>query len=564
MSLESLAQKIEQFFPGEKEYVLKKLSAKIKKYDFKKKPKKSFTQRDSVLIVYGDNFIKRGEKPLKTLLKFLNTFTKGKISRTHILPFFPFSSDDGFSVIDYRKIDKKLGTWKDIKKISEKFPLMFDFVVNHISSKSAWFKNYLNNEKKFSGYFINRSPKEDLSKVIRPRSHALLTSFSKKKSNKKEYLWTTFSPDQIDLNFKDSDVFIEMTDIFLFYILKGACIIRMDAIAYLFKEADSKCIHLKKTHLYVKFLRDIVDTFSLDVCILTETNVPHKENISYFGKDDEAHMVYQFALPPLIAHGIMRENSIYLNKWAKTLSKVSKKNIFFNFTASHDGIGIRPLTGILRESEIEFMKKKTIESGGAVSYNKNSDGSQSPYELNISYINLINPNSACVSEKSLRFMASQAIMLSMKGVPGIYVHSFIGSENFVSGVKKTGMNRTINREKLKFEKLKKEINNETNIRKVIYDKYSTLLKVRSCEKAFSPYASQKVINFGNRFFVLLRGEGKNKILCIVNLSAMPQRIKGSIQTHMISRRTKDIISGRVITDKKPILEPFEILWLKSL
>ncbi|MCG2725375.1 MAG: sugar phosphorylase [Elusimicrobia bacterium] len=563
MSFKSLAHKIEQFFPDEKEYVIKKLFSKIKNRNFKKFRKKPLTQKDSVLIVYGDNFIKKGEKPLKTLLRFLDTYAKDGINRAHILPFFPYSSDDGFSVIDYRKTDKKLGSWKDIEKISKKFPLMFDFVLNHISSKSAWFKKYLNNEKKFSGYFISRSPKEDLSAVVRPRSHPLLTPFSKKGSNKKEYLWTTFSADQIDINFENPDVFIEMTDIFLFYALKGAAIMRLDAIAYLWKEAQTKCIHHEKTHLYVKFLRDIVDTLGLNTIILTETNVPHNENISYFGKRDEAHMVYQFALPPLLAHAMMRENSVHLNKWAKTLSKSAKDNIFFNFTASHDGIGIRPLSGILKNSEIEFMKKKTIERGGAISYKKNSDGSQSPYELNIMYMNLMNSPQSSIEEKASRFMASQAIMLSMKGVPGIYVHSFIGSENFIRGVQKIGMNRAINREKLEFGKFEKEINCEGHIRKIIHGRYLKLLKIRAREKAFSPYASQRVINLGESFFALLRGENKSRILCIVNLSATPKRIKGNLRNYIGARVAKDIISNRIITEKNPVLKPFKILWLKQ-
>ena len=563
MSFKSLKNKIEQFFPEEKEYVFKKLSAKIKRCDFKKSPQKTLSQKDSVLIVYGDSFVKRKEKPLKTLLRFLDAYVAGRINRVHILPFFPYSSDDGFSVIDYRKTDEKLGGWKEIKKISEKFPLMFDFVLNHISSKSAWFKKYLDNDKKFSKYFISRSPKEDLSMVVRPRNHPLLTPFSKK-GGTKEHLWTTFSEDQIDLNFQNPDVFIEMTDIFLFYASKGARIMRLDAIAYLWKEAQSKCVHHEKVHLYVKFLRDLSDTLGLDTIILTETNVPHNENISYFGKGDEAHMVYQFSLPPLLSHAIMRENSLYLTKWAKTLSNGAKENIFFNFTASHDGVGIRPLSGILKKSEIEFMKKKTVERGGAISYKKNSDGSRSPYELNISYINLINSVKASDNEKAAKFMATQAVMLAMKGVPGIYSHSFVGSENFTRGVKKTGMNRTINREKLEFGKLEKEINCKGHIRQIIYDKYSELLKIRAREKAFNPYASQKVIDFGKSFFAVLRGDGKNKILCIANRSAKPQRLKGSIQSHIARGQAKDIVSGRIIAEKNPVLGPFEILWLKKV
>lgn len=563
MSFQSLKNKVEIFFPDNGEYVFDKLRSSINNFNFKKSKAKSLDQKDSILIVYGDSFIKRGEKPLKTLLRFLDAYVKDKISRVHILPFFPYSSDDGFSVIDYRKIDKKLGSWKNIEKISEKFPLMFDFVLNHISSKSEWFKKYLNNNGRFSEYFISRPKGEDLSSVMRPRSHPLLTSFLKKGSKKKDYLWTTFSADQIDLNFQNPDVFIEMVDIFLFYISKGAGIIRFDAIAYLWKEAGTKCIHHEKTHLYVKFLRDIVDTLGLDTVILTETNVPHDENISYFGEGDEAHMVYQFTLPPLLAHAIMRENSAYLTKWAKTLSKLPSENVFFNFTASHDGVGVRALSGILKSGEIEFVKKKTIERGGAISYKKNFDGSLSPYELNISYINLINSGEAPVNEKAARFMVSQAIMLSMKGVPGIYAHSFVGSENFHRGFKKTGIKRSINREKLEFGKLEKEINREGHVRKIIYDRYCELLKIRAGEKAFSPYASQKIIYFGKSFFSLLRGEGRNKILCIVNLSAKSKRVKGSVRDYIGAGAAKDTVSGRVITDKSPVLKPFEILWLKK-
>jgi len=345
-----------------------------------------FSQEDVVLITYGDSLNKTGEAPLCTLHKFANSFFKDVFSTIHILPFFPFSSDDGFSVMDFFSVKPQLGTWRNINKLGGDFRLMFDHVLNHVSAKSRWFEKYLEGEEGFEDLAIEVNPSVDLSKVTRPRSLPLLTEF-KKSSGKTVHVWTTFSADQIDLNYKSIDVLEKIVKVLLFYVKQGATVVRFDAIAYLWKEIGTNCIHLSQTHDMVKLFRRILDLVAPNVIIVTETNVPHSENVSYFGDgQDEAQMVYNFTLPPLLFYSFAKEDSMVLSEWAKGLDIESPSNTFFNFTASHDGIGVRPLEGILPKKEINRLIEIVKNNGGDVSYKKNSDGSESPYELNITYI----------------------------------------------------------------------------------------------------------------------------------------------------------------------------------
>ncbi|HMD81668.1 MAG TPA: alpha-amylase family glycosyl hydrolase, partial [Anaerolineales bacterium] len=332
----------------------------------------------------------------------------------HILPFYPWTSDDGFSVVDYRKVDPALGDWKHISAMQSHFRLMFDGVINHISSQSEWFKAFLNDDPRYRDYFVVIEGSPDPSQVVRPRALPLLTSFSTPSGEKR--VWTTFSDDQIDLNFQNPEVLLEILDILLMYVERGAAFIRLDAIAYLWKELGTSCIHLPQTHRVIQFLRAALDEVAPHVQMITETNVPHTDNISYFGDgSNEAQLVYNFALPPLTLHSFHTGDAQVLSSWAKTLTLPSNKTTFFNFLASHDGIGLNPARGILSTADIDVLVEKTLEHGGLVSYKHNSDGSQSPYEMNISYFDaLSNPHgNESLGLQIDRFIAAQAIMLSL-------------------------------------------------------------------------------------------------------------------------------------------------------
>ncbi len=517
------------------------------------------SHKDSVLITYGDSFKEKGIAPLKTLYKFLNTYLNKTISIVHILPFFPYSSDDGFSVIDYKRVNPELGNWEDIEKISKKFKLMFDAVINHISAKSKEFQGFLKGDEKYKGFFIEVDENTDISKVFRPRALPLITEF--KTENGIKRVWTTFSADQIDLNYKNPEVLLYIIDVLLYYVQKGASVIRLDAIAYLWKEPGTTCIHLPQTHEVVKLFRTIFDWIAPHVKIITETNVPHKENISYFGNgNDEAHMVYNFALPPLTAHTILTGNVTALSKWAKTLSTPSENTYFYNFTASHDGIGVLPAKGLISDDEINNLIETTIAHGGRVSYKSNPDGSKSPYELNIVYFDLLNnPESKEPIELQVnRFVASQVICMVLKGIPAFYYHSVVGSRNYYEGVAKTGMARSINREKLDYNKIKEELNTKGNIRNLVYTKLTELLNIRKGSKAFDPHGEQNILDIDKRIFAVERisPDGKEKVLTLLNVSDKP------ITIPVVGDYKKDLITDRIFINQITINQ-YESLWLQQ-
>ena len=524
----------------------------------KEQKKVKWDEKDVVLITYGDQIYKTGEKTLKTFDDFSEKYFKNVFELVHFLPFFPYSSDDGFSVIDYKKIHENMGDWADIEKIRKNFRLMFDFVCNHISAKSEWFQEYLKCNPEYDNFFIAIDKNTDLSLVTRPRTLPLLSEFDT--ACGKKYIWTTFSDDQIDLNFENPEVLIKMLDVLLFYLEKGADWIRLDAVGFMWKEAGTTCIHHAKTHEIIKLFRDAAEQTAPGTVIITETNVPHKDNISYFGNGrDEAQMVYQFPLPPLVIYTFMHGDSSAISRWASNLEVPGDEVTYFNFLASHDGIGINPVRGIIEEEEILEMVRNLEKEGALVSYKKNTDGTLSPYEINSSYINAVSRKNDTDEMKTGKFLNAQAVLLAFKGVPAIYVHSILGSENYYEGVKITGMNRTINREKLEYGKITSELENKNGIRSRIYNRLKELIKARKTEKSFNPDAEQIIQNFGSEVFSFIRisVDKEEKILIINNISDKEITLKIPYEI----KRT--VIAENSLTDENHVrLAPYGFIWLE--
>jgi glycosidase len=540
---------------------LKRIAPIIEKYAASpRKGKESyFSQEDAVLITYGDTLKKQGDAPLATLRAFANQFLKGIISHIHFLPFFPYSSDDGFSVMDFFAIDPALGTWQEVAAIGQDFDLMFDYVVNHFSSKGQWFQHYLEGKDGFAEFAIEVDPAMDLSMVTRPRSLPLLSQY-KRTNGQTVYLWTTFSADQIDFNFKSLDVLEKMIDVLLFYADQGATILRLDAIAYLWKEIGTSCIHLPQTHDMVKLLRAVLDLVAPDVIILTETNVPHNENISYFGNGrDEAQMVYNFTLPPLLFYSMVKEDATVLSQWAKGLYLESEHNTFFNFTASHDGIGVRPLEGILDPAELDGLMEIVNANEGQVSYKQNSNGSESPYELNITYVDAILADTA--SSRADKFLASQSIQYALPGVPATYIHSLLGSRNWVEGSKQTGRARTINREKLPLEKLISELNDPNSFRARVFFPYLDLIKIRKKQSAFHPNAGFEILQIDPKVFGIKRYTKNQTIYALTNISS--KTVGVSLSQIASTDQTIDLITGQTVNTAAFDLNSYQYMWLEE-
>ena len=544
------------------------LDAILERYRSKVKAarQQGLNQADTILITYPNQVQEPDRSPLESLVEFCFKYLKGKVSGIHLLPFYPASSDDGFSVIDYRTVDPAFGNWADIARLGEQFRLMFDAVINHASVHSDWFQAFLQDEPVYKNYFITVEGEPDLAQVVRPRALPLLTRFNTPSGLKS--VWTTFSADQVDLNYCNPAVLLEIIDLLLDYVSHGAELIRLDAIAYLWKESGTSCIHRPQTHWIIQLLRLVLDEVAPHVLLITETNVPHADNLSYFGDGhNEAQLVYNFALPPLVLHSFYHGDARALAEWAAGLALPSRQTTFFNFLASHDGIGLNPVRGLLSEAAIQDLVNQTILHRGLVSEKQDPDGSVSPYELNINYFDaLSDPNSVePVSLQVDRFVAAHAILFSLVGVQGIYFHSLFGSRGWPEGVQQTGQNRTINRQKLSRSELEQRLAEPETLRAQVFTRLGGLLALRAGQPAFHPAGKQCVVECPRAIFGLLRisPDGREQVVCLQNLTAQAQPIEISLAEHG-GRRAVDLISRKPIAEGQVALrmKPYQTLWMK--
>ena len=534
-----------------------------------------FTQKDVILITYGDLLRGQENSPLATLAKFCDTYLKGTINTLHILPFFSSSSDRGFSITDFETVDPNLGSWHDIEDLENRYQLIFDGVINHVSSKSRWFSEFMNDHPYYKDFFIAFKSREELtpeqrSLIFRPRSSRILTEYQS--LNGPVFVWTTFSPDQIDLNYKNPNVLLRVIEILLTYVRHGADIIRLDAVTYLWLEPGTRCIHLEQTHEIVKLFRDILDAVAPRVALVTETNVPHDENISYFGNGhDEAQMVYNFALPPLVLHSFYTENTTTLSNWAKSLKKVSDTTTFFNFLDSHDGIGLMGIKNILQKDEIDDLIERAKKHGGFISYRTAEDGTEIPYEINITWYSALNfkGSSEDIPFQVKRFIASRSIALVLQGVPGIYLHSLFGTHNDHEAVEDTHKKRAINRTIVDADSIMSSMNYPHTKKSRINRELGKLIKIRTEKRAFHPNGGQHVLVVSPDVFTVLRTspEMDQHILTITNVTSRESQIEISLsEINSSESRWYDLIEGKSLSTENQkltiTLRPYDIIWLQ--
>lgn len=539
-------------------------------------PAERFSEQDLILITYGDLVRAEGETPLDTLASVAEEFGKGVITTIHILPFFPYSSDRGFSILDFETVDPKLGAWEDIEALSKDFRLMFDGVINHVSSKSRWFQEFLNGNPLFEELFIKFSaetpiPEHLLALVLRPRTSDLFSAYHGIQGPLR--VWTTFSADQIDLNYESPQVLLKVLEILLYYVRKGADIIRLDAVTYLWEELGTMCANLPQTHTIVKLFRDVLDAVAPYVTLVTETNVPHKENIQYFGNGtDEAQMVYNFALPPLVLHTLYTGDATALSDWAATLHKHSDSATYLNFLDSHDGIGVLGVRGVLPQDAIDALCKRIEEHGGFISYRTDSAGKETPYEMNSTWfcaVNNINSDED-IRLQVQRFVASRSICLALRGVPAVYLHGALGSLNDSESALVTRVNRNVNRHYINADQLRREAQDPESRWSLIRHIQRPLAKVRTSNRAFHPNGDQRVLSIKPAVFSIVRSsvDGREQVICLTNVTATPQTValpkdvtgpKGIVRVNLSTGRSYSVEDH----DLEIILDPYEVIWLGS-
>jgi sucrose phosphorylase len=540
-------------------YVLRRVGEILSRCTTVKK-KKCVSQKDVILITYGDT-IRGKKKPLVVLGEFLEKYVGDSINTVHILPFYPFSSDRGYSVIDYRKVNPHFGNWANISNINKRYKLVFGAVINHVSVRSKWFRNFLRCDPAYQDFFIsferrNAISQSNMEKITRPRTTPLLTKFRTRKGFR--YVWTTFGADQPDLNYRNPEVFLEMVKVLLFYAEKGADIIRLDAVAYIWKELGTNCLNRRQVHLIVKLFRDILKLADHHTMLLSEINLPQEQNIAYFGKGtDESHMIYDFALPPLLLYTFYKGNARILSRWASELRVKSDEDFIFNILDSHDGIGLFPVAHILTKNQIALIVKTVEAKGGFVSYRTRA-GKRIPYELNITWRSALKDGDEELSIK--RYLCSRAIALAMEGIPGVYIQGLMGLENDLDTVSMTGVKRDINRSILNSSKVAEILESEDSKERRVFSEFKKLIRIRTGQKAFHPVAAQKVLLLNDRVFSVLRTYKSETVLALHNVSRERQKVN----TRKMSVKTVcDVVSGKKISDGI-VLEPYQFMWVKCV
>lgn len=526
-----------------------------------------WSQGDAILITYGDTIQREDEKPLVTLKAFLDRHADGAISGLHILPFYPWSSDDGFSVIDYSSVNEALGTWRDIEAISADYDLMADLVINHCSGRSLWFDNFLQDRDPGRGYFYTADPDTDLSAVVRPRTSPLLREVET--SSGVRHVWCTFSHDQVDLDFRNPEVLKQFVSIIRQYLDAGVRIFRLDAIAFVWKIPGTSCLNLEETHELVRLLRTLVEHAEPSAVLITETNIPNRENLSYFGNANEAHCVYNFSLPPLLVNTLVTGDCQYLKQWMMSMPPAQNGTAYFNFIASHDGIGLRPAEGLLSDDELQTLIETMNRFGGHVSYRALEDGKQKPYEINIALVDALKGTVRGEDEFGFaRFVCAHTIMLALEGIPGLYIHSLLGGRNDHERVSNTNHYRAINRHQWRYETLIAALEDTESEHRRIFDALKWLLKIRSAQPAFHPNATQYTLHLGASVFGFWRQsiDRRQSIFCLNNVTDQPQAITLSDINLIESQDWYDLLGDNACptADATLYLAPYQSAWITNV
>lgn len=523
-------------------------------------------ESDCLVISYGDSILQAGEKPLHSLKRFLDKQVKGRINGVHILPFYPFTSDDGFSVLDYSSVNESLGDWDDIERIAADYKLMSDLVINHCSARSPWFENFLKGRDPGRNFFFTASPEDDLSAVVRPRTNPLLREVETAEGV--QHVWCTFSHDQVDLNFRNPEVLKQFASIIRQYLDSGVRIFRLDAVAFLWKELGTNCINLDQTHEVVRLFRTLIEQAQSDAVIVTETNIPNRENLAYFGNANEAHWVYNFSLPPLLVNTLVTGDCNYLKQWMMSMPPARNGTAYFNFLASHDGIGLRPAEGLLDDSEINTLVETMQQFGGRISWRAVDEGKSKPYEINISLFDALQGTQAGPDQWGLqRFICAHAIMLALEGVPALYIHSLVGTRNDYQRVENAGHSRAINRHQWDYSELEARLSDADSSESQVFTGLEKLLDIRRQQSAFHPNATQFTLHLGSQLFGFWRQsiDRQQSIFCVSNISNSVQSLNLSDINLIDNENWTDLISQLSCNQRMQSIEmqPYQTLWITN-
>jgi len=317
-----------------------------------------------------------------------------------------------------------------------------------------------------------------------------------------------------------------------------------------------------------------MDTVAPGVALVTETNVPHEDNISYFGNGyDEAHMVYNFALPPLVLYTFYREDVTELSKWAENVKEPSKAATFFNMLDTHDGIGLMGVKGILPKEDINLIVQSAKEHGALISYKMTADRTEEPYEMNTTWWSAINGDDCeeDIAFQVKRYIASRSIAMVLQGVPAAYIHGIVGTPNDHNLAKKTGVNRDVNRGAIDSRVFAEALKDPRSKNSLLRKNNSRLMLIRTSQRPFHPHGSQRVLMTSPAVFTVLRTspEEDQHLLTMTNVTNRECTIEIPLSELTLEEtRWYDLVCEKEWRAENSTLsitlQPYDVMWLKPL
>ncbi len=527
----------------------------------------SLSQWDSstvVLITYADGVYSSTNPTFKPLEELIDKHLDNLASIIHLLPFLCSTSDGGFAVSSYEKIDPRFGEWEDLKRLSKNHILMADLVLNHVSASHEWVQQFKNSKEPGKKYILAPVNNANWDDVIRPRNSSLFTSIATKEGKKD--VWTTFGPDQIDINWREPQVLIEFLILINRYCNYGISWIRLDAIGFIWKEPRTTCLHLKEVHLFVQALRLFLQMLKSSFVLITETNVPEEENISYLKPGNEAHLAYNFPLPPLLLESILSNKADLINKWLCSWPSLPNNTGFLNFSASHDGIGLRALEGIMDPNRLHNLLIACEKRGGLISHRRMPNGEDKPYELNISWWSAMADTSVNPSNYQFeRFILSQLFIMALKGVPAFYLPSLMASENDLTNFGKSGERRDLNRERFDIKKLEIILKDPTSNASKNLQKLKHAMATRKELNAFHPNQIMQCLSAGRSDFVIIcRGENDDRVWAVHNMTNTKLSMSFKDDLKMETQKKTcyfDILNETNYLENNIEVQPYAVHWL---
>ena len=565
---------------------------------------------DVALIAYADSIRGAGGSPLAALLRFVRRYLpEGSINTLHLLPFFPWDTDRGFSVQDYRAVDPRNGTWADIEALAGEFAhLMADLVINHASLDNPLVQGALTGDARYRDFVIRYDDGEqpdasELAALTRPRPDPVLTRYYLVAAGGHTramfdppattgaaddgssvrgggWVWTTFSrpPNadgsaatrQVDLNFRNPRVLLEMVEVLLCYRGHGADWVRLDAAGYMWKELGTASIHHPNTHRLLQVMRDAL-AGRADLVSVAEVNEPQDTILPYLGSSEsavESDLVYQFGHFPLAVHALMSGDARHFKRWLGTLEPFAGRQ-FITVYGSHDGMGRKPVLGLLPDADLERMVQNLVNEHGALpNYARQAGGGRIIYELCATPWSLINRADAGerLPLQVDRYVACGALGLVLRGVPAFYINGLLGVPNRLDPAH-LDENRSINREQFDEAALYAELDDRGGQMRQVLERLLNLIALRAAEPAFAPGgAPLQVLDTPAAVVAVVADGGGRRVVALTNVSAAAQRI--ALDPALFSRRSEvvELITGNTWPRSagamlELTLAPYKVQWL---